>query len=109
MRRCLVTLVLCCTSAAIAPAAEKNLQLDLGPGVSLDLMLIEKGTFQQGSPSSENGRNADEAQREVTLSKDFYLGKYPVTRKQFAEFVRQTNYKTEAEKGDPGGFGWDGK
>ena len=40
-----------------------------------------------GSPADEEGRNDDEAQHKVTLTKDFYLGKYEVTNTQYAEFL----------------------
>src|SRR6187200_1714663 len=93
---------------AVAHSAEPTLKLDLGSGVILELVLIEQGTFQQGSPESEKGRNEDETQREVTLSKSFYLGKYPITRGEFAQFVRDTGFKTESESGPSGGFGWEG-
>ena len=42
------------------------------------------------------------------ITKPFYLGTYHVTRGQFRQFVADTGYKTDAEKGErPGAFGWD--
>ena len=43
-----------------------------------------------GSPASEPGRQSDETQHEVTLTKGFYLGKYPVTQERY-EAVMGTN------------------
>lgn len=41
---------------------------------------IEAGTFTMGSPNSEEGRNPDETQHEVTITRDFWLKKTEVTQ-----------------------------
>ncbi len=58
-----------------------------------------KRTFTMGSPKSEDGRFNDEDQHEVEVS-EFYLGSCEVTVGQFRAFVKDTEYQTEAEKGD---------
>ncbi len=47
------------------------------------LRLIPKGTFTMGSPSGELGRQSDETQHKVTLTKDFYIGVFEVTQRQW--------------------------
>ncbi|MCY3024062.1 MAG: bifunctional serine/threonine-protein kinase/formylglycine-generating enzyme family protein [Planctomycetota bacterium] len=56
--------------------------LDLGNGVKLELVLIPAGKFLMGSPETEEGRNKDETQHEVMITKPFYMGKYEVTQEQ---------------------------
>jgi uncharacterized protein (TIGR02996 family) len=48
---------------------------------------IPAGTFLMGSPESEEGRNEDETQHQVTLSKGFYLAIHPVTQATWLEIM----------------------
>ena len=49
----------------------------------IEMIWIPAGTFLMGSPEDEPGREYNETQHEVTLTKGFYLGKYPVTQEQY--------------------------
>lgn len=44
---------------------------------------IPAGTFIMGSPTDELGRFPEEVQHQVTLTKDFYIGVFEVTQKQW--------------------------
>ncbi|MBL9127044.1 MAG: formylglycine-generating enzyme family protein, partial [Verrucomicrobiales bacterium] len=91
-----------------ARAQLPSVSLDLGEGVALELVSVPPGSFEQGSPDSEAGRGPDETRRHVTFARGFLIGRYPVTRAQFERFATATRYRTEAEAGPSGGFGWDG-
>jgi formylglycine-generating enzyme required for sulfatase activity len=60
---------------------------ELTNSIGMKLVLIPKGTFQMGSPESEQGRKDNELQHEVTLSKDFYLGMTEVTQAQYQKVM----------------------
>ncbi len=49
----------------------------------LVLKKITTGNFTMGSPAGELGRYPDETQHQVTLKKDFYIGVFEVTQKQW--------------------------
>ena len=66
-----------------ASETPKELKLDLGDEVSLDLVLVSPATFAMGSPEAERRRNSDETLHQVTLTRPLYLGKFPVTQQQY--------------------------
>ncbi len=49
----------------------------------LVLRKIPAGTFTMGSPTGELGRQSDEIQHTVTLTKAFYIGVFEVTQRQW--------------------------
>ena len=70
--------------------------------IGMKLVLIPKGTFTMGSPESEEGRDSVELQREVTLSKDFYLGVTEVTQAQYQKVMgyNRSEFQGDEVQGD---------
>jgi formylglycine-generating enzyme required for sulfatase activity len=104
----------------------KKLAADLGGGVKMELVLIPAGEFKMGSGESAEATAAffnktygedflkadffkdEHPQHRVRITKPFYLCTCHVTRGQFRQFVKDSGYTTDAEKGEkPGAFGWD--
>ena len=69
---------------------------DLNASVQLEMLWVEPGTFTMGSPTTETGRQTNETEHEVTLSKGFYLGKYEITQAQY-EAVMTGNTVTDSD------------
>jgi formylglycine-generating enzyme required for sulfatase activity len=75
--------------------------------LGIKLVRIRSDTFLMGSPNNEKGHDPNEEPRHpVTITRSFYLGACPVTKGQFAAFVQETGYKTDAEKDGQGGWGY---
>ncbi len=62
----------------------KELSVDLGKGIKLEMVLIPAGEFLMGSPDSDKDAMPNEKpQHRVRITKPFYLGKYLVTQEQW--------------------------
>ncbi|MCQ6558662.1 formylglycine-generating enzyme family protein [Paenibacillus mendelii] len=72
------------------------------PQASLaEMILLPGGTFRMGNDASDGfPADGEGPSRDVTIS-PFYIAPYAVTNQEFARFVDETGYKTEAEV-----FGW---
>ncbi len=75
------------SSAVGSVERRDNLTLKLADDVKLELIWIPAGTFMMGSPMDELGRSKDEMQHQVTLTKGFWIGKYPMTQAQYKAVV----------------------
>jgi uncharacterized protein (TIGR02996 family) len=82
----------------------------LGPSlrntVGMKMVPIPAGTFRMGSPIDEQGRDLDEEEHEVRLTRPFYLAAHPVTIRQFGRFAEATGYETLNERGELAIAGW---
>jgi formylglycine-generating enzyme required for sulfatase activity len=58
-----------------------------------EMVAIPAGAFMMGSPSGEDDRQDNEGPQTKINVPAFSIGKYPVTRGQFAEFTQATGYK----------------
>ena len=77
-------LFFCSQSVADQPVVSgEDFSVSLTDDVSLDMVWVEPGTFLMGSPEDELGRDSDEIQHEVTLTQEYWLGKYEVTQAQY--------------------------
>src|SRR5262249_33379529 len=66
--------------------------------IGMKLALIPPGAFQMGSPEDEPWRDKREGpRRRVRLTASFAMGVCPVTVGQFKVFVKERQYRTEAE------------
>lgn len=63
----------------------KEITLDLGNGVKMEMVYIKPGTFTMGGENTKDGRFAcvEVPHHEVVITKGYYLGKYEVTQSQF--------------------------
>ncbi len=52
-------------------------------GVEFAFRWVEPGEFWMGSPTNEEGRDADERRRRIALSQGFYAGETELTQKQW--------------------------
>ena len=61
-----------------------------------EMVVVPAGDVMMGSPEKERGRSDEESpQHRVTIANPFAVGKFSITRGEFAAFVKETAYKTE--------------
>ncbi|MDY0161739.1 formylglycine-generating enzyme family protein [Desulfobotulus sp.] len=78
-----ILLILCMHGSAWASGVFTN-------SIGMHFVLIPPGTFQMGSPSSEKGRQWDEKQHTVTLTRSFYISTTEVTQTQWFDVMGTT-------------------
>ncbi len=69
-----------------APAVPQARAAIEGP-LGMRMLFVPSGTYTIGSPKSEPGRQANETQHEVHLTRGFWLGETPVTQAQWRQLV----------------------
>jgi formylglycine-generating enzyme required for sulfatase activity len=74
--------------------------------LALDMLWVNSGTFEMGSPSSEKGRDDEETLHNVTLTDGFYLGKHEVTQAEWAAKRAVVHYPPNAARHSFGTYGY---
>jgi formylglycine-generating enzyme required for sulfatase activity len=70
----------------VCSCQEDRMLAPLPGGQEMEFVRIKAGTFMMGSPEGDPIREDDEIQHQVTLTKDYWVGKFEVTNKQFRAF-----------------------
>jgi formylglycine-generating enzyme required for sulfatase activity len=77
-------------------------------GEKVEFVKIPKGEFLMGSPTDDQNASVfEQPQHKVLFTKELWVAKYPITKGQFAAFVKSAKYETEAERDKEGGWGFD--
>jgi formylglycine-generating enzyme required for sulfatase activity len=68
-------------------------------GSAPEMVVVPAGSFSMGSPENENGhRSSEEPQRDVRIGIGFALGRSEVSVAEFRDFVRASDYVSDAQK-----------
>ena len=81
------------------PQSQDRLALDLTPNATMELVAVPAGEFLMGTNTGagQPGESNEAPQHTVYLDA-YYIGQYEVTVEQFAAFVEDTGYQTQAER-----------
>jgi formylglycine-generating enzyme required for sulfatase activity len=114
----ITNLLLTAAFAAVCVSCSKGTRAIKTPGgYSVETVLIPKGTFLMGSSdgsavgigvlgtdpdatAAEPDRESDEIQHTVTLTKDYYMSRYPITNAQYAGFLNHAGVDATGVKAD---------
>ena len=103
-----VIFILLISFVVVCITGEKTIKTIFLPnGVKLDMVKIKAGSFLMGSPDDEQGRSEDETLHKVTLTRDFWIGKYEVTQAQYEAVMGKEGEKEVNDKSIPAlGISW---
>jgi formylglycine-generating enzyme required for sulfatase activity len=86
----------------------KELTVDLGGGVKLEMILIPAWEFMMGSPDSDkNVLVHEKPQHRVRITKPFYLGEYLVTQEQWQAVMGNSPSRFKGPKNPVEQVSWD--
>ncbi|MFP4007156.1 MAG: SUMF1/EgtB/PvdO family nonheme iron enzyme [Spirulinaceae cyanobacterium] len=78
-------------------ASAEVFSLDLGKGISLDMVYIPGGTFIMGAPKSEKGSQDNERPQHKVTVQPFWMGKYAITQKQWRQLTNLPKLQRDLE------------
>jgi len=100
-----LVLVGCGTSSdTAAPAGPKEVSVDLGGGVTMELVLVPAGSFTMGT---DTGEDDEYPAHEIAIARPFYLGKFEVTQEQWQAVTGSNPSKFKGAKSPIETVSWD--
>ncbi|NUQ24872.1 MAG: SUMF1/EgtB/PvdO family nonheme iron enzyme [Saprospiraceae bacterium] len=66
--------------------------------VEPETVAVEGGSFWMGSDADDENAKTNEQPRHLATVSNFCIGKYPVTLREFAWFIKEKGYPTQSEK-----------
>ena len=81
--------------------------ITLPGGAEMEMIYCAPGSFMMGSSEDEEYRDDDETQHKVTLTKGFWLGKYPVTQSQWESVMGDNPFCDEGDDNPVDSVSWD--
>jgi formylglycine-generating enzyme required for sulfatase activity len=72
-----------------------------------ELVFVQGGKFIMGRKKDDPDAYIDEKPRHEVKVSSFYMGKHEVTYWEFKTFVKETGYRTDADKGGYGDIGYE--
>ena len=102
---CLVLFAMAGTACSQARAQQREIEVDLGGGVKLELIFIRNGSFDIGDGASLS--EFEKPPHGILLTKSFYLGKYKVTQEQWQAVMGSNPSKFQSPKNPVESVSWD--
>src|SRR5262249_39043518 len=88
---------------ALCADKDKEISLDLGKGVKLDMVLIPAGSFTMGNDKASSAH----PNHTVQITKPFYMGKYEVTQEQWNAVMGNNPSHHKGAKNPVESVSWD--
>jgi formylglycine-generating enzyme required for sulfatase activity len=73
----------------------------LGKNITLDMVLIPRGTFVMGAPETEEGSKSNERPQRIVSIEPFFLGKYPITQAQYTAIMGENPSRFQGNLNSP--------
>ena len=65
--------------------------------MNMDFILVKGGCYEMGCYEKESNCDKDETPAHTVCVKDFYMGKYEVTVRQWKQFISDSGFKGDAK------------
>ncbi len=69
--------------------ARRQMTITLAPGVEMEFVRVPAGEFWMGSNEADKAAYGDEKPQHKVFLDEYWIGKYPVTNRQYQAFIQQ--------------------